>query len=206
MYGYFGWVFGDVMFCKVHAFWMLICILNEKVKLQVFKIACQSVNPFPLTQLVATYVNPRTTLSSYLWRGERSLKSYQNEHNSTKETGEKWEKPWKLDPNLVPLPNCTFFHLILQSLRLSQKLFLMKWSLVNAQRMEKKTDWQKCKRRVGEKAGEELKSRLLYHLSIRGHTHKKLASILLSSYTVHLNSLFYSHMVAISSDVFFSVQ
>ena len=130
--------------------------------------------------------------------GKRSLKPYQNEHNSTKVTGEEWEKPWKVDPNLVPLPNCTFFHLILQSLRLSQKLLLMKWSLVNAQEKEKKTDWEKCKKRGGEKAGEELKSRLLYHLSIRGQTHKKLASICLSTHTVHLNSLFYSHMVAMS--------
>ena len=130
--------------------------------------------------------------------GKRSLKPYQNEHNSTKVTGEEWEKPWKVDPNLVPLPNCTFFHLILQSLRLSQKLFLMKWSLVNAQEKEKKTDCEKCKKRGGEKAGEELKSRLLYHLSIRGQTQKTGVN-LLSTRTVHLSSLFYSHMVAMSS-------
>ena len=47
MYDYFSWVFGDVMFCKVPAFLMLICILKEKVKLQVFKIASQNINPFP---------------------------------------------------------------------------------------------------------------------------------------------------------------
>ena len=42
----------------------------------------------------------RTTLSATLCRVKRSFKSYQNEHNSVKDTGEKGEKPCNIDQKI----------------------------------------------------------------------------------------------------------
>ena len=70
---YFGWVFGDVMFCKVPAFRMLICILKEKVKLQVFKTASQNINPFPGWTACSQLCESKDNFFILLVKGGRGL-------------------------------------------------------------------------------------------------------------------------------------